>query len=114
MGCMFYKIVFLFVLIFVSGVASADWRGKFSVGTIEVASTNIFISPPEGTSQFTFPTECTNKSWVVFSGTGESGGVGDRALSVALSAQVTGKKVKYLISGCTGSYIKATAIQIFP
>lgn len=94
-------------------VASADWIGPYAVGTVEIGESSIYFYVPPGQTAFPNPYGCQNSNWVVFDAS-TLAPLANRALSVGLMVQAQEKTVKYLVTGCINTYIKATAIQIDP
>jgi hypothetical protein len=90
--------------------AKADWIGSYSVSLVEVAENGVYFSAPSGTL-FPNPHSCTNATYVVFE-TGTA--LVSRALAAGLAAQASGKPVRFNISGCFNSYIKAIGLEVSP
>lgn len=98
-------VIFLLALPY---VAHAQWIGPYAISTIEVSDTGVYFYVPSGLTTFPNPYGCTNANWIVFD---PSTQLANRVLSIGLANQAQNKKVKYFVSGCLNTYIKASMIE---
>lgn len=107
------NILAIFLLLISANVVAGTqgWYGPYDVTTLEVSDNGAHFSPG-GTS---FPSfGCSGGISLIHFESGTE--LANRVISVGLTAQSTGRKVKfYLTGGCSVSgYIKAVAIQSNP
>jgi len=101
---------------FASFQAQADeWIGPYQVTYIEEGSGNVyFMRDYGGFGQYSSGYTGCNNSTVYFPQS-LTDLVVSRALAVGLSAQATGMRVKFLVTGCPNNgYLAARAISIDP
>jgi hypothetical protein len=104
-----WKKISLLLLCLGCGVSNADVIGPYAIGTIEASETGVYFSTPPGLATYPNPYGCQNATWVVFDLTSS---LADRALAIGLAAQAQSQKVRFQITGCYNTYIKANVVQI--
>ena len=94
--------------------ALADWIGPFPVKYIESRGGSLFfmLDWTGGTNYTPTITGCNNTTIYFPASTLQTKDI-DRALSIGLTAQATGTKVRFYITGCT-NYLTADSIAIDP
>ena len=105
------KILGLIMLVFCSGAfaSSPGWYGPYNVEMIEVNENRVYFHRPSNLSAF--PDFGCTTDYVFLEGEK----LPERALAIGLTAQATGKKVKFHLSGCGPfGYIQANGIQSNP
>jgi hypothetical protein len=98
--------VLAIILLLSSPIALAEWIGPYEIENIEVHSSGVYFFRAAG---HVTNISCGDYKWVKFAGETK---FSDRALSVGLTAQASGKKVNYFVTSCEGPYLIAERIQI--
>lgn len=107
-----HKTIMGFVVGIASPAAFATWIGPYPVTFIESGSGGIYFHLGDGTQDYSTPYPACNNTAIRFLSSLPAEEL-DRVFAVGLSAQATGAKVKFFVTGCNG-YVTATAIAIDP